>query len=296
MKNIKKLLTAGVCVITAMVCTISAGAAEVTPKETGKYSSFRQTGSSVRVDNNNVYLDSFNYTVNFDITKLIRFCNVENSSDYQEFSFMYGGPRYLDGNKTYEVIKSMEFDGGGTSGNANIRNFNGTGGTYEKVRIKLSDFESYFNSDGSHTQDGFAYHFGGPEKLGKTTYYSYLLIFSGAAYTNVTPDSNGEAEFYVSTKIGVPTYFSTEFDSRTATSSHSPGGISYQKMVICKGNAKTDNNDVAIDDATHIQLYIAYLLNEEFTDLQKFNADVNNDGVIDIKDATNIQLYLADLL
>ncbi len=67
-------------------------------------------------------------------------------------------------------------------------------------------------------------------------------------------------------------------------------------MPICKGNAKTNNNNVSVENADYIQLYLASLSNEDFNDLQKFNADVDNDGTITVKDATIIQMYLANLL
>jgi hypothetical protein len=65
---------------------------------------------------------------------------------------------------------------------------------------------------------------------------------------------------------------------------------------------KTDNEigdingdgDIAIDDATDIQKYIAGM--NEFSDAQLKAADVNGDGEISIEDVTEIQKYIAGLI
>ncbi len=165
-----------------------------------------------------------------------------------------------------------------------------SGGKYKKLRVKLSDYSNYFNSDGTHTEDGHKYNFtyqdGG--------YFSSLLISSGGAITAVTPDHYGFVEFYCSTQIGVPTVFSTDFTHHTGTSSSYGGGISYQKLPgFMVGDTDSDSS-IDIYDATYLQMYLSE--GADLNDAAKISADVNLDGKIDIDDATYIQKYLSDLL
>lgn len=303
-KKVKKLLTIGVCTATALMCTINAGAAEVTEQETetSQYSSFKVINSTKNIPANKLYLSTFNQSSDtINLMKLDSLGSTKTSDVYYFKDYVDGGYISVENNTEYEIWSGLRKSSGNAFGKIVTRNFSDFYGKYQKVRIKLSDFNSYFNSDGSSTHESLVdsslidYHFGLPEKVNDATYYSSLLLFSGAAFTSVTPDKNGEVEFYVSTKIGVSTYFSTDFGFTTSRSSGGGGGT-YRTIAICKGNAKTNNNTVSVDDATYIQLYLVSLLDEGFNSLQKFNADVDNDDDVTIKDATYIQLYLAKLL
>ncbi|MGN1467277.1 MAG: dockerin type I domain-containing protein [Ruminococcus sp.] len=67
---------------------------------------------------------------------------------------------------------------------------------------------------------------------------------------------------------------------------------STQNTVYLAGDV-TGDGKISIQDATTIQLYVAYLTS--LTDAQIKVADINSDGNINIFDATEIQLMLAEL-
>lgn len=175
-------------------------------------------------------------------------------------------------------------------GGTRSRRYDETGGTYEKIRVKLSDYSYYFNSDGTHTKDDFNYNFS-TQKTGKDTYSSALVFWSGGIFTAVTPNKDGYAEFYVCKNIGEDTRFFADFRHVTPNSQSSGGG---KNGAYFYGLTMGDTNisgGVNVDDVTAIQSYAAGT--EEFDSLQQRNADVNDDGKIDINDATMIQKYLA---
>lgn len=165
-----------------------------------------------------------------------------------------------------------------------------SGGNYRKVRVKLSEYSNYFNSDGTHTKDGYRYSFTYQEG----GYLSSLLISSGGAVTAVTPDHYGFVEFYCSTQIGVPTVFSTNFSHRTSTSYSGGGGISYQKLPgFMVGDTNSDGS-MSIYDATYLQMHLTGT--NDLSDAAEISADVNLDGKVDVDDVTNIQKHLANLI
>lgn len=185
---------------------------------------------------------------------------------------------------------------GGFSGIMEKR-YDNLGGTYEKVRMKLSDYNDYFNSDGTHTEvdfnNSFSFNYNfSTQNEGKYTYKSALVFLSGGIFTAVTPSKDGYAEFYVSKNIGEETRFSTIF-SRISTDSYAdiPGANNLYFSYFTMGNANISSNGVDVTDATAIQSYSAGL--EDFDELQKRNADVTGDGRIDVADTTMIQKYLA---
>lgn len=174
--------------------------------------------------------------------------------------------------------------------------FSKTGGTYEKIRIKLSDFSDYFNTNGTHskmlygTEHMHDYTFN-PEIIGADKYYSSLIFISGAAIACVAPDSNGYVEFYASKNIGTSISFVTDFGVVTGNSSLTGGGTTGSPIyTLISGNVDL-NSRVDIDDVTEIQKYLASL--NELSTLSKRNSDVDLDNKITIDDATEIQKYLA---
>ncbi len=194
------------------------------------------------------------------------------------------------------VIEHSLLLDGGFSGVTEKR-YNSTGGTYEKMRIKLSDYNDYFTSDGTHTEadfnNTFSYNYNfSTQNEGKYTYKSALVFFSGGIFTAVTPSKDGYAEFYVSRNIGEETTFSTIFSRVSSDSYADTGGANNSCFsYFTMGNADVNSYGVDIDDATAIQSYSAGL--EDFDELQKRNADVTGDGIIDVEDATTVQKYLA---
>ncbi len=181
----------------------------------------------------------------------------------------------------------------GGSGNMEL-SFDNTGGTYRKVRIKLSQY-SHFNEDGSHTSDKFTYYYGDDQHVGKSTYASVLVFVSGGVVTFVAPDENGYVEFYASEKIGADTIFDTAYEYEiyndgfyTSGGNSGAGGNVYG---LSKGVIDNNRLHIKIDDVTAIQRYIAQY--NSFSDLQKYRADVDCSGAINILDATKIQQHLA---
>lgn len=124
-----------------------------------------------------------------------------------------------------------------------------------------------------------------------------MCVISGAAVTAVTPDSNGEIEFFVNTKIGEESHLFTSTHIRyvypdgfeRAETEKNPEGI-IPRLTF--GDADSDCF-VNIKDATRIQSVIAERCTLD--NLQEFVSDVNLDKKIDVNDVTRIQKYLAGL-
>lgn len=295
----KKLLSIGICIVMALSCTAQAAAANTTQED--KYSSFKLIDDYRVIRNNFWYFSTFN--TSSDTVSVIRFVNKEDTSDKRDFAFkdfLPGRAIAIGDDKEFESWTGIQRPGNSSSsfGNNDTRDYSTTGGTYQKVRIKLSDFNSYFNSDGSYDKtsvgETVTLHFGDPEVIDNGTYYSVLQMYSGAAYTSVTPDENGEVEFYVSLNIGQAVHFSTNYAWIKGLSVGGGGGTARTIAQICKGNVDLSTGGVSIKDATYLQRYLLKLETEPLSDLQKFNADVNNDGKIDIIDVTAIQKFLVD--
>lgn len=207
---------------------------------------------------------------------------------FEDSEYNYDKTVYFDVKKSYvqtefpnyscKVFKYVEKNTGGSWGSAPSLRMLNKNEEYRKIRVKLGEYSDYFNSDGTHTENGHKYNF----KAQENGYFSMLTIHSGAAITAVTPDKNGFVEFYSSKRIGAYVYFSTEiFTGNTS------GGVVRQEIKdFTVGDADTDGK-VTVTDATIIQKYLVDLA--EFNDAVTVNADVNDDGVVDIKDATMIQ-------
>lgn len=164
---------------------------------------------------------------------------------------------------------------------------NETGGIYQKVRIKLSAFSSYFNEDGTHTEtlssEPHDYNFT-DEQDG---YLSYLVFVSGSAVTFAAPDQNGYVEIYTSAKLGEAVRFTTNFCENYT----SAGKISSATLFELTVGDVDVNGQVTVADATKIQKYIAGL--DTLDSLAARNSDINYDGVCNIADSTLLQKYLA---
>lgn len=216
--------------------------------------------------------------------------NTYNSTDRVFNSSVSYQDVYLPSPNYYASdILLIDSNGRGSSGGPDF-SLTKSGGNYRKLRVRLSDYSNYFNSDGTHTKDGYKYNFtyqdGG--------YLSSLIISSGGAVTAVTPDHYGFVEFYCSTQIGVPTVFSTDFSHRTSTSSSGGGGVTYQKLPgFMVGDTDSDGS-MSIYDATYLQMYLAGA--NDLSDAAEISADVNLDGKVDVDDVTNIQKHLANLI
>lgn len=164
---------------------------------------------------------------------------------------------------------------------------NSTGSTYQLIKLKLSDFDSHFNEDGSVTMeiDGVSHNYNFTDE--GNGFYSYLPFISGNAITVAAPDKDGYIYLYVSTKLGENTRYWADFSMEGSEKSSS---IYNSLSDLTIGNVDKKPG-VGIDDATAVQKYMAEIIS--FDSLSLRNADANQDGKIDIDDVTLIQKYAA---
>lgn len=229
------------------------------------------------------------------------------TTDVQCSSFVYHPVSYtFDKNAEFTSMVGSSLSPFGGSGTAPSIDMATSAGRYEKVRIKLSDFDSEFNSDGSITKsvDHYGKHkFRFCEESADSTgsrFTSALYFFSGSAINHVVPNKNGEVEIYVYRKIGESIRYATHFLSvvvykdssgQSHTVSSTGGGTSGRYLKGLTVGDPDLNGYVSINDVTAIQKYLAHRLT--LSDLQLRNADANLDNDLDIDDATDIQRYLA---
>lgn len=283
----KKIISILLCVaMLAGTAAITANAASVDENTVGahKYTSLGKT----TIKDSQVRFYTYNFTKNNPKTGIRMDDITMHMSKEFYFNDITGEYKQISvsGASVFEHWLMLESGGGGTQSGR----YDKTGGTYEKIRVKLSDYSDYFNSNGTHTKDGYNYNFT-TQKSGDTKYSSALVFWSGGIFTAVTPDKNGYVEFYVCKNIGEDVNFFSGFRYDTPTTHGSGGG---KNGEIFKGFIMGDTNVngwVNVDDVTKVQSYTAGT--EELDSLQQRNADVNDDGKIDINDATMIQKYLA---
>lgn len=203
----------------------------------------------------------------------------------------YSSDLHLPGSEGYEYAHLLNSS---SSSGLFVLNFNKTGGTYQKIRVNLSRYSDYFNSDGTHTSTlGGSAHRYTFTKESDGAHTSSLIIVSGGAVSSVAPDHYGMAEFYVSTNIGDTTFFATDFRIDSELKKSSGGGVSGQRFKgLTMGDVDKDGF-VAINDATYLQMYLAKTT--ELGTMAQRNGDVNHSGDCDITDVTVIQNYLAGL-
>lgn len=243
------------------------------------------------------------YTTGIDDTKsFMTFVGEKKDNSFTiNFSDCIDVPKtlVLPNDDTYRVSFRLRYKNRGSFGVSDIwrHSYSNLGGLYKKVKVKLSDiYPTYFNTDGTHTNELFdnVHDYNFSEEDG---YTSNLIFESGAAFTEVRPDKNGEAEIWVSRQIGDITEINTNFQATglgdTGNTTYTGGGVRALPVdcLMC-GNADL-SKAVDIKDATIIQQYIAGLT--EFVGLSKFNSDVDNNGTVNISDVTEIQKYLARL-
>lgn len=164
--------------------------------------------------------------------------------------------------------------------------FDTKGGTYELMKVKLSDFDSYFNEDGTMTAtiEDITHNYNFKEEKG---FYSSLPFFSGNTITAAAPDKDGYAYIYVSTKLGEET---TYWAHCTMEGSIRDTGRYSTFTDLMIGNVDKEYT-VEINDATAVQKYLSDMNSLDRLSLR--NADANQDGKIDVDDVTLIQKYVA---
>lgn len=279
----KKLISAILCAAISAVSIVSSSAASAA---SDGYTVLK----TKTIENNTATF--FKYGSDIPETSKLNFLapggNVITDPSYeQDFNFTTeSASHYLPRKSGYEVLLN-------NAGNKyNIINFNKTGGTYEKIRIKLSDYSKYFNNNGTHTNtfDDNTHDYNFTKE--NDSYKSTLVFFSGGAITAVAPDSDGMAEIYFSTKLGQETFFMADFSylpegAEKWQSRHSTmTGMGFAGFMI----GDVDKNGyIALNDAIFIQKYQVGM--ETFDSLSARNADANGDGVINLKDTVKVQKY-----
>lgn len=244
----------------------------------------------------------YSYNVPADTKSFIKYENVtKGTSETYNFADFYNHPQPITLSTTdeYKPMLGVKLNGTGGSGGGASFTYGKTAGKYSKLTLKLSEFNSYFNSDGSHTQGGHTYTFRQEEKMANGDQYTSALVFESAgAVTMAVPNKKGEVTIYVSAEIGVPTFFSTTFQyiivSHGGYTIGGGGGVNHGTLCgVAKGDVNASGY-VHVDDATMIQSRCADLIGE-LNAAEKYCADVNKDGEVDINDATYIQMYAAGL-
>ena len=245
----KKIIAVALSVVSLSVASLPLSAAQAATVK-------RVSKGTTQSDGQLIF---YSYNVPSDTKAFIKVQNDKtgDSTTYR-FSSFYNHPQsYQLGAGTFSTQVGVQVKGGsgyGSSPSVDLRN---SAGRYERIRIKLSEFSSYFNKDGSHTQTShgeshkFIFREEEPDSDG-TVFSSVLCIYSGGAINHVVPDSKGEVELY--------------------------------------GDCDP-NGYLSISDATMIQKYAADL--QKFDSAQTRCGDVNKDGNIDIADATELQMFLA---
>ena len=277
----KKLICAILCIA---LTTISAVSVSATTTETKDYVFLGTTtlpANTLRVSRFGTGIDS---------TSRLQF--IDNADNKSTIIYMPENNAPVDtvlsSTAGYEVWSYCS--SGGSNYNSNLR-FDKTGGTYEKIRLKLSVFNDYFNEDGTRTHKLFGdvhnYNFT-DEGDG---HISSLILISGGYFTFVAPDKNGYVEFYASTNIGEEVNFKTDFRYKSS----SGGGTSGRSLKGLTIGDTNGNGYVSVIDATYLQKCIVgkETLADDF--LTKRSSDVNRDGIINILDSTEIQKYLVGM-
>lgn len=280
----KKLLSAILCSALAAVSIVSSSALDTDNPSSGASLNYKILGETTLKNN---YATFYTFGSNIDPTAGISFKDQDTSNIVLDYYFTSPTPsgvsQYLPSASGYSFRKLLGSSSG--SGGRTLK-FVNTGGTYEKIRVKLSDFSKYFNVNGTHTMAFFDkpshdYNF----TKESSAYTSSLIFFSGGAITAVAPDSNGYAEIYVSTKLGTETFFATDFCGNNSIG----GGTTGSTFAGFTIGDVDKNGYISLNDAIFIQKYNVGM--ETFDELSKRNADANRDGVINLKDTVKVQKY-----
>lgn len=186
------------------------------------------------------------------------------------------------------TLSTCLHNGSGSGGR--VLNFCNGGGKYEKMRIKLSAFSDYFNSDGTTThtfgKDTHDYNY---TKEPTGGYTSSLIFFSGNAITAAAPDRDGRVEIYVSTKLGERTFFTTDFEKDTPSSYSGGGGTSGSTLKGFTVGDVDKNGSLNLGDGIATLKSNTKIITLD--ELATRNADANRDGEVNLKDAIAIQKY-----
>lgn len=296
---LKKIISALLTAVMLAAVAVPANAAVADEEALGASHKYTHVGNYKQ---SNAQLVFYTYNVNSDARSFFVLENVtKNTTERYKFAeyFNHPGSIKIIPSDTYDLGCGVSFGSSGGYGGGYKTEFENTGGAYEKIRVKLSDYSDYFNSNGTHTQGSHTYTFceEPADSLGDR-YTSLLVFISGGAINCVVPDSKGEVEIVVSKRIGARTFYMTDFHyiitSKGCMTTGGGGGksnASFPGLTIGDANL---SGYVDVSDATNTQMKLADLV--KYDSLQTRNADANGDGKIDISDVTYIQMFCADLI
>lgn len=292
-----KKLTAFI-ITAATLATCSFAAAPVQASATDP--TIKHVGKSTQKNGDLVI---YSYNVPSDTGAALNVTDSKNNETTYKMKDFFNHPQVFSlGRDEFKTTTWISVSGGsGGGGSAPSINLKNSGGKYECVKIKLSDFSNYFNTNGSHTQSvsdigkhKYIFREEAPD-ANNNIFSSVLYIYSGGAVNHVVPDKDGMVQVYLSTKPGEPVMFTTSFhyvirqDGRYATGGG--GGTSgitlpYLSIGDCDGSGYMN-----VGDVTTIQKYTAKIL--DFNKAQLRCGDLNGDGTVNIMDATYLQMELA---
>ena len=242
MKKIVALLIALILAVTALV---SVSAEDIKPEEDMYNKVLNET---VQIKDNEVKFFTYNITKNHKWATTFYPGGEESKEILVYAKDCVDKPYVMSATKDVVYKVGLECNGGG-SGYQYFK-YDTTGGTYRKVRFKLSQFP-WFNEDGSLTGKNYTYRFGDDQYEGRNRYSSVLVFFSGGAVTFAAPDKDGWVEFYVCTDIDVRTSYSYDTQYRIISDGYdkSGGDVGVNGVrVSCftKGCVSNDSTSVRI--------------------------------------------------
>ncbi len=297
MKKIFAILIAAVMT----VCSVQASFAAQTDTEAvsaEKNVSYKVVGTRTIKQGTLLY---YPYNLSSGTTAFVKLNNkTKNTSETIAFKNFNNSFRIHSINSK-DVYEPMMGCGSGYGGGGSFT-YENTGGKYDVIRVKISDFVDEFNKDGSVTQynsvlkKNITYRFTEQFESNGDKFYSALFFESGAAITCATPDKNGEVEILVSRNPADRLTYSTSFGYNIVSNGGlTTGGGGGKNRGSVKGLRMGDvdmDGYVDIDDVTCLQRILSET--ERAYALPKRNGDFDKDKALTIKDATIIQQYLAE--
>ena len=253
--------------------------------------------SSTTQKDGEVVFYSFNVPSNSMAKVTIEYTSAEKKITYYCKDFYNHPQPYMLGKQLFKTMIGIQTPGSGVSGSAPDLDLRHSGGKYELVKFKLSDFDDYFSEDGTckvtYFGKTYVHDFTDHTTAEGDIYSSCLFIYSDGAINHVVPDKNGEVQAYLSTKIGEPARFTTNFHYSIRSDGHFGGGGGCSGRIL-RGLTIGDcdlSGYMDISDVTTLQMYAASQLS--FNKLQVRNGDIDRNKTIDITDATMLQQALA---
>lgn len=284
----KKIISAILCVALTAVSVVSSSAVDTDNSLTsGANGSSYQILGEKSLPNN--FATFFTSGSGFDPTSKIVLADPDTHKNVFSYTFSSTSPngvsKSLPNGNGYVLRTYLRNSG---SGAGKVLNFS-DGGTYEKIKIKLSDFSELFNSDGTVTKelenDTHNYNF---TKEADGAHSSLLIFYSGNAITAAAPDENGMVEIYLSTKLGQDTFFTVDY-CFMGSQGLSIGGIPDNDFFgFTIGDVNKDGK-VNLNDGILAQKAASGI--NTLYPLARRNADTNRNGKVDLIDAISIQKF-----